>query len=68
GYRAGRLSVRPRFTPDLLNRIHQQLDAAGHHAMAHLAQRSARTQQPHPADHEPARGHHDLEQGQGDLW
>jgi hypothetical protein len=52
GYRAGRLSVRPRFTPDLLHRIHTQLDDAGHTAMGSLAHRSATTQQPHPADRE----------------
>jgi hypothetical protein len=59
GFRAGRLAVRPAFTPEHLARIHHDLTAAGHHAMATLVHRTAHTHPPapHPADHDQTPGH-----------
>lgn len=53
GYQAGKLSVRPRWTPDALARLRAELDAAGYVAMGRLAGRSAALHPPqHPADDE----------------
>lgn len=53
GYQAGRLSVRPNWTPDALNRLRAVLSDAGYHAMGRLAARSANLHPPrHPADAE----------------
>jgi hypothetical protein len=54
GYRAGQMSVRPRWTPDALNRLRAALTDAGYEAMGNLAARSASIHPPrHPADDEP---------------
>lgn len=51
GYQAGRLSVRPTWTPDALARLRTALDEAGFAAMGRLAARSAALHPPrHPAD------------------
>jgi hypothetical protein len=55
GFRAGRLAVRPAFTPDHLIHIHHGLATAGYDAMARLAHRSAHAHQ--PADHDQPPGH-----------
>lgn len=53
GYRAGQMSVRPRWTPDALNRLRAVLNDAGYNAMGNLAGRSAAIHPPrHPADDE----------------
>ncbi|MFF8610820.1 hypothetical protein ACF06X_33480 [Streptomyces sp. NPDC015346] len=57
GFRLGRLVDRPRWTPDALRRLQTALDDAGYEAMGHLAARSARTLDPHPADNNTPRGH-----------
>ncbi|MFH8483642.1 hypothetical protein [Streptomyces sp. NPDC018055] len=53
GFQAGKLSVRPTWTPDALNRLRAALDEAGYTAMGGLVARSA-TLHPtrHPADDE----------------
>ncbi|MEU6054264.1 hypothetical protein ABZ829_28065 [Streptomyces xanthochromogenes] len=62
GFRAGRLSVRPSFTPQRLARAHADLTAAGHTAMAALVHRTALVHQPapttaHPGDGDQPQGH-----------
>lgn len=53
GYRAGQMSVRPRWTPDALDRLRAALSDAGYNAMGNLAARSAAVHPPrHPADAE----------------
>jgi hypothetical protein len=53
GYRAGQMSVRPRWTPDALDRLRAALNDAGYNAMGALAARSASIHPPrHPADAE----------------
>lgn len=53
GYRAGQMSVRPRWTPDALDRLRAVLHDAGYNAMGNLAARSAAIHPPrHPADDE----------------
>ncbi|MFH9235998.1 hypothetical protein [Streptomyces globisporus] len=72
GYQAGKLSVRPTWTRDALDRLRAALDDAGYTAMGGLVARSA-TVHParHPADDEQPR-HHDNEPGtvvrDGDCW
>ncbi|MFF7631512.1 hypothetical protein [Streptomyces cyaneofuscatus] len=51
GFQAGKLSARPTWTPDALNRLQAALDEAGFQAMGRLAARSAALHPPrHPAD------------------
>ncbi|MFF8250104.1 hypothetical protein [Streptomyces griseus] len=53
GYQAGKLSVRPTWTRDALDRLQAALDDAGYTAMGRLAARSATLHPPrHPADGE----------------
>lgn len=54
GYRLGRLTAQPRWTPEGLNRLRTALGDAGYQAMGRLAARSANTLPPaaHPADAE----------------
>ncbi|MGW1814181.1 hypothetical protein ACWCQM_11545 [Streptomyces sp. NPDC002125] len=58
GFQAGKLSVRPTWTPEALHRLRTELAAAGYVAMGKLAGRSASIHPPrHPADTEaPAVG------------
>ncbi|MET9053338.1 hypothetical protein ABZW50_19550 [Streptomyces bacillaris] len=49
GFQAGKLSARPTWTPDALNRLREALDEAGFRAMGGLVARSASL---HPADDE----------------
>uniref|UniRef100_UPI0005BE1A16 hypothetical protein n=1 Tax=Streptomyces sp. NRRL WC-3725 TaxID=1463933 RepID=UPI0005BE1A16 len=57
GFQAGKLSVRPTWTRDALDRLRAALDDAGYTAMGGLVARSATVHPPrHPADGEqPAR-------------
>ncbi|MFB6665992.1 hypothetical protein [Streptomyces parvus] len=71
GFQAGKLSVRPTWTRDALDRLRAALDDAGYMAMGGLVARSATVHPPrHPADDEQPR-HHD-EPGvvvqDGDWW
>ncbi|MEU5660045.1 hypothetical protein ABZ802_31170 [Streptomyces sp. NPDC047737] len=53
GFQAGKLSVRPTWTPEALHRLRTALNAAGYVAMGKLAGRSATLHPPrHPADAE----------------
>ncbi|MFE9461620.1 hypothetical protein [Streptomyces californicus] len=53
GYQAGKLSARPTWTRDALDRLRAALDDAGYTAMGGLAARSATVHPPrHPADAE----------------
>ncbi|MET9436973.1 hypothetical protein [Streptomyces sp. NPDC006551] len=57
GFRLGTLVSNPRWTPTALRRLRAALDDAGYTAMGQLADRSARTLDPHPADTDTPRGH-----------
>ncbi|MFE3381682.1 hypothetical protein [Streptomyces anulatus] len=64
GFQAGKLSVRPTWTRDALDRLQAALDDAGFEAMGRLAARSATLHPPrHPADGEQPARHHDDEPG-----
>lgn len=53
GYRAGKEAARPTWTPDALQRLRAELDAAGYVTMGRTAGRSASLHPSrHPADHE----------------
>ncbi|MEU1327152.1 hypothetical protein [Streptomyces microflavus] len=53
GFQAGKLSVRPTWTPDALHRLQDLMTEAGFVAMGRLAARSAALHPPrHPADTE----------------
>ncbi|MFF2731745.1 hypothetical protein ACFVS9_28040 [Streptomyces sp. NPDC058008] len=53
GFQAGKLSVRPTWTPEALHRLRAELETAGYVAMGRLAGRSASIHPPrHPADAE----------------
>ncbi|WP_399554188.1 hypothetical protein OG582_40385 (plasmid) [Streptomyces anulatus] len=73
GFQAGKLSVRPTWTRDALDRLRAALDEAGYTAMGGLVARSA-TVHParHPADDEQPARHHNDEPGtvvrDGDWW
>ncbi|MFC8339321.1 hypothetical protein ACFUJX_20235 [Streptomyces rubiginosohelvolus] len=72
GFQAGKLSARPTWTRDALDRLQAALDEAGYTAMGRLTARSATVHPPrHPADDDQPR-HHDDERGtvvrDGDLW
>ncbi|MFJ9988599.1 hypothetical protein ACIQUD_32080 [Streptomyces globisporus] len=73
GFQAGKLSVRPTWTRDALDRLRAALDDAGYTAMGGLVARSA-TVHParHPADGEQPARRHDDEPGtvvrDGDWW
>ncbi|MEU8101708.1 hypothetical protein [Streptomyces rubiginosohelvolus] len=72
GFQAGKLSARPTWTRDALDRLQAALDDAGYTAMGRLTARSATVHPPrHPADNDQPR-HHDDEPGtivrDGDLW
>ncbi|MFJ6238928.1 hypothetical protein ACIQH0_33155 [Streptomyces griseus] len=71
GFQAGKLSARPTWTRDALDRLRAALDDAGYTAMGRLTARSATVHPPRqPADDDQPR-HHD-EPGtvvrDGDLW
>ncbi|MGO1025596.1 hypothetical protein ACTOXX_34035 [Streptomyces rubiginosohelvolus] len=73
GFQAGKLSARPTWTRDALDRLRAALDEAGYTAMGRLTARSATVHPPrHPADDDQPRHHHDDEPGtvvrDGDLW
>ncbi|WP_331764447.1 hypothetical protein [Streptomyces anulatus] len=58
GFQAGRVSVRPTWAPDALDRARDALTGAGFEAMGRLAARSANLHPPrHPADGEQPAGH-----------
>lgn len=73
GFQAGKLSSRPTWTRDALDRLQAAMDKAGYEAMGRLVARSA-TLHParHPADSEQSARHHDDEPGtvvrDGDCW
>ena len=53
GFQAGKLSVRPTWTPEALHRLRAEPETAGYVAMGRLAGRSASIHPPrHPADDE----------------
>ncbi|MER8002994.1 hypothetical protein [Streptomyces sp. NPDC095613] len=54
GYRAGRLSVQPDWTPQALNRLRAGLAAAGYRTMARQVARTARLHPPGPVPGHPA--------------
>lgn len=73
GFQAGKLSARPMWTRDALDRLQAALDDAGFEAMGRLAARSATVHPPrHPADTDQPARHHDDEPGtivrDGDFW
>ncbi|MFF2864598.1 hypothetical protein ACFVSX_32540 [Streptomyces rubiginosohelvolus] len=73
GFQAGKLSVRPTWTRDALDRLRAALNEAGYAAMGGLVARSATVHPPrHPADDEQPARHHDDEPGvvvrDGDWW
>ncbi|WP_331746677.1 hypothetical protein [Streptomyces sp. NBC_00842] len=54
GYRAGKLSGQPKWTPEALGKLRDALNDAGYTAMGSKAARSAAIHPPrHPADDEP---------------
>ncbi|WP_030756467.1 hypothetical protein [Streptomyces sp. NRRL F-5135] len=56
GYRAGRMSVRPEWTPEALARLRAQFADAGYQTMARHVARTANLHRPvHPADTEVVR-------------
>ncbi|NEC17889.1 hypothetical protein [Streptomyces parvus] len=71
GYQAGKLSARPTWTRDALDRLRAALDDAGYTAMGGLVARSATVHPPrHPADDEQPRHHEEpgVVVRDGDWW